>query len=360
MPLSDRQARQLIQAFSAAFDLPSLREMLRQALSVELESITPARTLPEALTALLAEAESQGWLENLVAAARESRPHDPSLQAAADQLGLAPRLVMARRPLPPRARRLSDETLRQAIDETGSLLDLSAWREKLGEIEYQICRLEIAGKPAGTGFLIGPDLLMTCYHVVEDLIHELEPPESLIARFDYKLSRRQGFVDPGREFRLAPAWLIDALPYNAQEAAGDENALPSPDELDYAILRLDGNPGQKPVSEKSADERPRGWVEFTGRAVEFAPGSPLFIVQHPSGAPLKLALDTRAVLGLNANGTRVRYRTHTQPGSSGSPCFNQQWELVALHHSGIVPFNEGIPTGLIAAALQRRGRWPLV
>ena len=29
------------------------------------------------------------------------------------------------------------------------------------------------------------------------------------------------------------------------------------------------------------------------------------------------------------------YRTDTEPGSSGSPCFNDPWELVALHHSGV-------------------------
>lgn len=30
----------------------------------------------------------------------------------------------------------------------------------------------------------------------------------------------------------------------------------------------------------------------------------------------------------------IRYRTNTLPGSSGSPCFSQGWDLVALHHNG--------------------------
>ena len=41
--------------------------------------------------------------------------------------------------------------------------------------------------------------------------------------------------------------------------------------------------------------------------------------QHPEGTPLKLALDTEAVISLNANNTRVLYSTNTEPGSSGSP-----------------------------------------
>jgi endonuclease G len=31
----------------------------------------------------------------------------------------------------------------------------------------------------------------------------------------------------------------------------------------------------------------------------------------------------------------LHYRTDTSPGSSGSPVFNDQWEIVALHHSGV-------------------------
>jgi V8-like Glu-specific endopeptidase len=30
----------------------------------------------------------------------------------------------------------------------------------------------------------------------------------------------------------------------------------------------------------------------------------------------------------------VHYRTPTEPGSSGSPVFDDQWRLVAIHHKG--------------------------
>ena len=105
---------------------------------------------------------------------------------------------------------------------------------------------------------------------------------------------------------------------------------------------------------------PRGWIETTDTAYDFPPDTPLFIAQHPKGAPLKLALDTNAVIGLNAYGTRVTYRTNTDLGSSGSPVFDQNWNLVALHHSGdpesIMPsYNEGVPFSAIMALLKRRG-----
>ncbi len=30
---------------------------------------------------------------------------------------------------------------------------------------------------------------------------------------------------------------------------------------------------------------------------------------------------------------RVRYTTDTEPGSSGSPVFNNRWDLIAIHHA---------------------------
>ncbi len=33
-------------------------------------------------------------------------------------------------------------------------------------------------------------------------------------------------------------------------------------------------------------------------------------------------------------GGRVQYLTDTLPGSSGSPVFDTDWNLIALHHSG--------------------------
>jgi V8-like Glu-specific endopeptidase len=40
----------------------------------------------------------------------------------------------------------------------------------------------------------------------------------------------------------------------------------------------------------------------------------------------------------------LHYRTPTDPGSSGSPIFNQKWELVGIHHSASKEkqANEGI------------------
>ena len=83
---------------------------------------------------------------------------------------------------------------------------------------------------------------------------------------------------------------------------------------------------------------------------------------------MKLALDTQAIIGVNGNATRVRYRTNTEPGSSGSPCFDANWNLVALHHAGDPNFtpgynpqyNQGIPIATIAKLLKQRHKFELL
>jgi DNA/RNA endonuclease G (NUC1)/V8-like Glu-specific endopeptidase len=62
------------------------------------------------------------------------------------------------------------------------------------------------------------------------------------------------------------------------------------------------------------------------------------IVQHPGGQPKQLALRDNQVVDLLPD--FLHYRADTQPGSSGAPVFNDQWEVVGLHHSG-VPRRDG-------------------
>ena len=86
-------------------------------------------------------------------------------------------------------------------------------------------------------------------------------------------------------------------------------------------------------------------------------------MHHPDAAPLKLSLDTNAIIGVNQNKTRVRYKTNTEGGSSGSPCFNANWQLVALHHSSDPNYekfhkpgyNQGIPFTTILNLLTQKG-----
>ena len=66
------------------------------------------------------------------------------------------------------------------------------------------------------------------------------------------------------------------------------------------------------------------------------------IVQHPRGQKKQIALRENQFVCLID--PFVHYRADTEAGSSGSPVFNDQWEVVALHHAG-VPAPEQTETG---------------
>jgi V8-like Glu-specific endopeptidase len=110
-------------------------------------------------------------------------------------------------------------------------------------------------------------------------------------------------------------------------------------------------------------------VEIPEEEHDFNKHRALYIVQHPDGKPMQIALDTEAVVGVNEKGTRVKYTTTTEPGSSGSPCFGPDWQCVALHHSGDPKyllqgqkpeFNQGIPLRAIRTLLQEREKIALL
>jgi hypothetical protein len=240
----------------------------------------------------------------------------------------------------------------------------SQWRELWVAREGRVCRVEIEGdRPRfGSGFLVGPDALLTNYHVLKDVIEGHVAPGKVRFRFDYKRLLTQE-VSSGVVVGLAPGnWLIDSTPYTAAEWAGTPDAtLPTEDELDFALVRLDRPVGTLPIPPAGPGGRPRGWVEVPASDPALYVRMPLLILQHLRAAPLQLDLDTEAVLRVNANGTRVRYAINTEAGSSGAPCFDMDWGLVALHHYGDPGFgqprySQGVPIGKIRERLKRAGK----
>jgi hypothetical protein len=295
----------------------------------------------------------------LIAAATEARPSDATLVrlASGKKAAAAP----------------DDANLQNLIRDTNSFLNFSTWLERAGTTQVCVCRIEIAAQGGdtiyGTGFLIAPELLMTNWHVLRSVIaHEDNDASYLgakaqasdvICRFDYK-ELGDGSRSAGSTFSLAQDWRVVISPNNRR------NQEPQTDELDCAVIKLARPAGSLPVGDpqrKSSMGDARGFISLpssTAPGYGFSPHSPLFIVQHPAAEPIKLALETDAIQSINANRTRVRYSTNTEAGSSGSPCFDQNWNLIALHHSGdpnfvegIAPtYNQGIPIDTIVSFLK--------
>lgn len=187
----------------------------------------------------------------------------------------------------------------EAILDDNNLLPFAFLRtgDRVGR---SIVKIERADRAAGTGFLVAPDILLTNHHVLPDAQtaagaralanYEAEPP-----------------ADPAGRPLCVPLSPGTLFVTNA--------------ELDFTFCGISGlnHIGCVPLERDSLLVMPSEYVN---------------IIQHPRGRPKEVALqDSRVV---KVDHVVVHYSCDTEPGSSGSPVFNNHWRLVALHHASVV------------------------
>ncbi|HKQ99155.1 MAG TPA: serine protease [Pyrinomonadaceae bacterium] len=95
----------------------------------------------------------------------------------------------------------------------------------------------------------------------------------------------------------------------------------------------------------------------------------VYIIGHPAGGTLSLSLQDNALIDHQDPPGFMHYRTPTVGGSSGSPVFNRDWDLIGLHHKGGIlarlngkggtyEANEGVWIGAISSAIAKAGATP--
>jgi len=159
--------------------------------------------------------------------------------------------------------------------------------------------VQIGSFGSGTGCLVSSRLILTNHHVLPD-------PETA-ARATFVLDYREDGL-PSRH-RLAPAvfWMTHPR-------------------LDYTLVAL----GPSYTEDESLR---RGWLPLVAASGKTLVGERVNIVQHPQGRHQTVTLRQNGVLGVFDDW--LHYAADTEPGSSGSPVCNDQWQLSALHHAGV-------------------------
>ena len=210
--------------------------------------------------------------------------------------------------------------------------------------------IEVDGVALGTGFLIGPDLLMTAAHVVG---RECPPPETrqVVAVFERNAAPAAP-AEAGVRVR-AKKFIVGQPPTLAEREAryGDWNAPPR--FLDYAVYELEWKIGND-TTDDDVLRRPRGSYALSADSYDFAAGGDLTIHMYPLGGP-QVVCPVKGATQPSPSGTRVRYTGNTEPGSSGAGCVDRRGRLVAMHHFAARSLNQGVPIAAIARDIIAQG-----
>jgi hypothetical protein len=318
------------------------------------------------------QAATEGWLDQLVMSARFSRPQHPGLAMHARRMRLDVVLpdasVTAARVNDPSitANQSSESQLETIVRKDSKFKDPTVWMGLMTQAISRVCRIETRVSPLGTGWLVGPDLVLTNHHVVRDMFgpHPTLTAKDVFCRFDYRVGADGRQLNEGTIVKLdLQKPILDSSPHSPLDTQ-DTTETPQPDQLDFALIRLAEKVGELPIGGKAEPGAAlRGWISLKTAKTKPAPtneivGERVLVLQHPAGMPIKLEIG--AVTQLNGNGTRIRHTANTEGGSSGSPCFNADLEPIALHHAGghsktiRLPYNQAVPIGCIIKLLEQR------
>jgi endonuclease G len=230
---------------------------------------------------------------------------DEAREASAQQVE-ARRLAIQRDVADPLAARVRLERILKGND----LSDISYLEQGLAA-GRSVCRIVLRRNGSlvgyGTGFLVAPGVLMTNEHVFEDASAVRES----IAQFRYERDvHGLDVASADFGFRLAPAPIISR-------------------ELDFALVQLE------PRSLRGEALEPFAWLRLDPTPGKAFVGEYLTIIQHPKGERKQVCVRENKLLKYADKDPYVWYETDTVSGSSGSPVFNNSWDVVALHHSSV-------------------------
>jgi hypothetical protein len=249
---------------------------------------------------------------------------------------------------PDSARELRGTDLEKVFSDVGSF-SVEMVRRMLAACESIGCVSNELGARLGTGFMLragdlgnGSDdrVFVTNSHVLSDTVPGAVPLHQALVSFE---------LGPDAEGKPT-YYKVSALLYTSPPGPLGVSD-PAGDLLDVTIVRLDAVPATVPGLR-------------IARALPLVNGKTrAYVIGHPRGSGLQVSVHDSELLACDEHPKLIHYRTPTDPGSSGSPVFNEAWQVIALHHggshtmprfkpaSGDYPANEGVTLAAIRAAL---------
>lgn len=192
----------------------------------------------------------------------------------------------------------------------GNTLDFHEvqWYEQAAKASKSVCLVKLRGGGTGTGWIINGNYLITNKHVIPN---EKVAGDATIT-FNYQIGG-----DPLKIFNLNP----DKVFYTSvNPESADGTRRPESEVLDYTLVSIEDDGSLDKFGSLNLGTR----LPLKGELVN--------IIQHPGGGVKKLAM-LEEVSDVSDEKNRLYYQVDTLAGSSGSPVFNQDWQVVALHNA---------------------------
>ena len=177
------------------------------------------------------------------------------------------------------------------------------WLDKAKIASKSICKTLHKSNKNGTGWIYLNKYLFTNNHIISSQKEALET--KIIFNFEKDRSPISFTLDPNTLFAT--------------------NLV-----LDYTIVKIKND---KKLKEFASLEIENHVIPQKGHLVN--------IIQHPEGEPKMIAMPDE-IISVNLKENHLFYLADTKSGSSGSPVFNQEWKVVALHHGGMKKEDGGL------------------
>jgi endonuclease G, mitochondrial len=212
---------------------------------------------------------------------------------------------------PPALRRedVSNEMVERILGRTRDLLSVEFF--ELGLLASRCVGLvSTRDQPNGTGFLVAPGLMLTNEHV----LRTAGEARGSDLELDFE-ENRVGEPKQVERFRLLP----------------DEFFL-AHRELDFTLVAV------STTSHRGTRLDGFDVLPLIGEEGKVRIGEAVNVVQHPGGRVKQVVIRDNRLVDLPEGpdmGAYFHYEADTEKGSSGSPVFNDFWEVVALHHSSV-------------------------
>lgn len=192
-----------------------------------------------------------------------------------------------------------EAALEKIIGSKNNLLGI-AFLEKALNASRSICRVVRPDNRMGTGFLVNGKYLFTNNHVLDSA----NTAANSHIEFNYELDEQ------GNQ-KIIKKYKLDISDFKTDKY------------LDFTRVK---------VADPHGDLK--DWGELTINT-QYIPiiNEPVNIIQHPGGGYKKIALTANEVIS-NDYEHFLFYKTDTEPGSSGSPVLNKDWEVIAIHQAG--------------------------